>query len=355
MKIKAILLATILYASLTLSSNANLFESDELLHFTLEAPLENLLNQRGEIENYVPVDLPYLDGVLVYEKTGEESVTLDVRIKARGNTRRMVEFCDFPPIWVNFKKNKVTGTLFEGQNKLKLVTHCGESGNSFEQIVLKEYLAYRIYNLITDNSFRVRLAKVTYVDSNDDRKPMTAYGFFIEDEDKLAERNNTVSLKINEVTGEMYDPALLNIYEIYMFMIGNLDYSVTEAEPNSRCCHNARLIIHPENGNLIVPVPYDFDHSGLVAAPYARPPKSLNMRSVKRRLYRGLCHDDTIVESSIKLFNEKKKVIFDLLENTEGLNFQSRKESQNFLKSFYEIINDPKKLQRLIYEKCQEK
>ncbi len=89
MKIKVILLTTILYASLTLSSNANLFESDELLHFTLEAPLEKLLNQRGEIERYKPVDLPYLNGVLIYEDKGDESVALDVRIKARGNTRRM--------------------------------------------------------------------------------------------------------------------------------------------------------------------------------------------------------------------------------------------------------------------------
>ncbi len=219
--------------------------------------------------------------------------------------------------------------------------------------MLKEYLAYRIYNLITEYSFRVRLAKVTYVDTNDHRRPVTRYGFFIEDENNMAERNNTVSLRINEVTREMYDPALLNIYEIYMFMIGNLDYSVLKAEPNSRCCHNARLMIHPEKENLVVPIPYDFDHAGLVAAPYARPPKSLNLRSVKQRLYRGFCHHDGIVESSIEILNERKKAIYDLFEHTEGLNFQSRKESQNYLKSFYEIINDPKKLQRQIHEKCQ--
>ena len=351
--LKVILLASILYASLALSSNANLFESDELLYLTLEAPLKSLLEQRGEIERYKPVELPYLNSILLHEEEGGESVALGVRIKGRGNTRRMREVCDFPPIWINFKKKKVKGTVFEGQNKLKLVTHCGEEGNSSEQIVLKEYLAYRIYNLITDHSFRVRLVKVTYVDTDDHRKPITRYGFFIEDEDRMAERNETVALKIKDVTREMYDPALLNNYELYMFMIGNLDYSVTMAEPNSSCCHNARLILQPGNENLVIPVPYDFDHAGLVSAPYARPPKSLNMRSVKQRLYRGYCHNDGVVESSIELFNERKKAIYDVWENTEGLSFQSRKESQHYLNSFYDIVNDPKKLRRQIHENCQ--
>ena len=218
---------------------------------------------------------------------------------------------------------------------------------------MKEYLAYRIYNLITEYSFRVRLAKVTYIDTNNHRKPITCYGFFIEDEKRMAERNNTVALKINEVTREMYDPALLNIYELYMFLIGNLDYSVLKAEPNSRCCHNARLILHPDNDNFIVPIPYDFDHAGLVAAPYARPPKSLNMRSVKQRLYRGFCHHDGIVESSIEILNERKKAIYDLFEHTEGLNFQSCKESLNYLKSFMKLSMTRKKLSRQIHEKCQ--
>ena len=102
--LKVILLASILYASLALSSNANLFESDELLYLTLEAPLKSLLEQRGEIERYKPVELPYLNSILLHEEEGGESVALGVRIKGRGNTRRMREVCDFPPIWINFKK-----------------------------------------------------------------------------------------------------------------------------------------------------------------------------------------------------------------------------------------------------------
>ena len=64
-----------------------------------------------------------------------------------------------PPLFVSFGDETARGTLFEGQTMLPLTTHCRDS-SSYEQYVLKEYLAYRIYNLLTDKSLRVRLARV---------------------------------------------------------------------------------------------------------------------------------------------------------------------------------------------------
>ncbi len=354
LKVKTvILLLAFFFATFIQLPGAPLFESDDLLHITVEAPLKTLLNQRGSATRYETVEIPYLDGSLTYEREGQDSVVLNIRVKARGHTRRMREVCDFFPIWVNFEKPKVKGTVFEGQNKLKLVTHCSESGTAFEQYVLKEYLAYRTYNLLTDRSFRARLAKVTYIDSVGRRKAITRYGFFIEDEKKMANRNRSERVRINKVSRDMYEATTLNLLEIYEFMIGNLDFSLLMAEPGSRCCHNARLIRHPEIDNLLLPIPYDFDHAGIVAAPYARPPKSLKMRSVKQRLYRGYCHSDGILEANIEFFNAQKKDIFDLWKNTIGLNSLTRKESLTYLKSFYEIINDPNKLRRQIHEKCR--
>ena len=354
LKVNTVILFTaIFFAPLIPLSGTILFESDDLLHITVEAPLKSLLDQRGSATRYETVDIPYLDGTLIYEKEGQESEVFNIRVKARGHTRRMREVCYFPPIWIDFEKQNIKGTLFEGQNRLKLVTHCSESGTAFKQIVLKEYLAYRTYNLLTDRSFRVRLAKVTYVDSKGRRKTITRYGFFIEDEKKMANRNGSERVRVNKVSREMYEPSTLNLLEIYEFMIGNLDFSLLMAQPGSRCCHNARLIRHPGDDNLVLPIPYDFDHAGIVAAPYARPPKSLKMRSVKQRLYRGYCHSDGILEANIDFFNELKKDIFDLWQNANGLNTQTRKESLAYLKSFYEIINDPDKLRRQIHEKCR--
>jgi hypothetical protein len=348
-----ILLSAFFFTPFIPLSGSPLFESDDLLHITVEAPLKTLLNQRSSATRYETVEIPYLDGTLTYEREGQDSVVLNIRVKARGHTRRMREVCDFPPIWVDFEKPKVKETVFEGQNKLKLVTHCSESGTAFEQIVLKEYLSYRTYNLLTERSFRARLAKVTYIDSVGRRKAITRYGFFIEDEKKMANRNCSEKVRVNKVSREMYEATTLNLLEIYEFMIGNLDFSLLMAEPGSRCCHNARLISHPEIDNLLLPIPYDFDHAGIVAAPYARPPKSLNMRSVKQRLYRGYCHSDGILEANIEFFNAQKKDILNLWQNAQGLNTQTRKESLAYLKSFYEIINDPDKLRRQIQEKCR--
>ena len=348
-----ILLSVFFFAPLIQLAGAPLFESDNLLHITVEVPLKALLNQRGGVRYDEPLEIPYLDGSLIYESEGQESVVLNIRVKARGHTRRMSEVCDFPPIWINFEKPNVKGTVFQGQNKLKLVTHCSESGTAYKQFVLKEYLAYRTYNLLTDRSFRARLAKVTYIDSVGRRKAITRYGFFIEDEKKMANRNRSEKVRINKVTREMYEAVSLNLLEIFEFMIGNLDFSLLMAEPGSRCCHNARLIRHPEIDDLVLPIPYDFDHAGIVAAPYARPPKSLKMRSVKQRLYRGYCHSDGILEANIEFFNAQKNAVFDLWKNAPGLNTQTRKESLDYLKSFYEIINDPNKLQRQIHDKCR--
>ena len=90
---------------------------------------------------------------------------IEVRLRPRGKWRAETGHCTMPPLFVLFDDATTRGTLFEGQAMLPLTTHCRDS-SSYEQYVLKEYLAYRVYNLLTDKSLRVRLARVSYRDTN---------------------------------------------------------------------------------------------------------------------------------------------------------------------------------------------
>ena len=95
--------------------------------------------------------------------------SLPINLQLRGITRRTSEICDFAPLRVDFTAAPPATSVFAGQRRLKLVTHCRNSA-SFQQYVLLEYAAYRLYNLLTPRSFRVRLANITY--QGDDGRPI---------------------------------------------------------------------------------------------------------------------------------------------------------------------------------------
>ncbi|MFQ6045613.1 MAG: hypothetical protein ACE5PT_04540, partial [Gemmatimonadales bacterium] len=147
-----------------------LFESNDVLTLTLEAPLKTIFREREQESEYHP-------GTLSYETEGGEQARLDVRLKTRGKTRLMRRICGFPPIRIDFRRSQVPGTPFAGQNSLKVVTHCQDRRSEYEQSVLLEYLIYRAFNELTEMSFRVRLAHVTWIDTDDDRDTVTKYAF----------------------------------------------------------------------------------------------------------------------------------------------------------------------------------
>jgi hypothetical protein len=132
---------------------APLFADDALLAVTIQAPLKTLMQDRPTEE--------YLDGTFSFTGDDGTEQTLDLKIRTRGKYRRLEEHCDFAPIRLNFRKKQVVDTLFAGQDKLKLVTHCRTGSRHYEQLVLREFLAYRILQVLTEKSFGVRLRRRT--------------------------------------------------------------------------------------------------------------------------------------------------------------------------------------------------
>lgn len=320
-----------------------LFEDDSRLVITLKGPWRTITRRSDTEEKF--------DGELSYVDANGQRQRFSIGVTTRGLTRRD-RVCDFPPLKLWFDKDLTKGTEFRGQSSLKMVTHCKKS-NAYSQYYVREYLAYRIYNLITPYSFRVRPLMVTYTDSERDGKPQEYFGFLIEDVDDVAERNGLKELEIPEIPAVLLDPAEISNYALFQYMISNLDWSATGGPDPVECCHNTKLIGSDPDEPPIYAIPYDLDSSGLVNAHYAAPPDILKVRSIRQRLYRGFCFHNDALPAALQRFVAQKQAIFDLFENDDLLTNQGKQDTVNFLNGFYEKLEEPGGINEWLVDKCR--
>ncbi len=329
------------------SAAAPLFASHDVLELTLVGPLDQVFRERDQ-------DDPEAFDAVIRRRTAEGTEeSYDISLRTRGQFRLQPRTCGFPPLRVNFKKSAVEGTLFEGQDKVKLVTHCQDKRDEYEQYVLQEYLIYRMYNLFTEESFRVRLTRLTYVDTEGKRDSITKYAFFIEDVDAMAVRNGHEVLEVPQVPPSQVARQELIRFELFQYLIGNTDFDPFHREPDDEsCCHNA-VLIGSMVDILVIPVPYDFDWSGLIAARYARPDSRLGIRSVRQRRFWGVCRPREQWEAEFPEFLERQDAIYSLFRSQPDLDPERLEDSLEYFDEFYEIIGDEGKIGREIASKCR--
>ncbi|MFC1639262.1 hypothetical protein ACFL3B_00705 [Gemmatimonadota bacterium] len=323
------------------TNRAPLFRSHDVLHLTLEADLNAVRRDIGE-------DREEHDATLSYTDENGELVVLQATVKTRGRFRRDWRNCDFPPLKVDLKKarfpeDQLVGSLFENQNELKLVCHCQNDESEFEQFVLQEYLAYRVYALFTEMSFSVRLAHVTYQDAGGRRDPFSRYAFFIEDEKNMAMRNGAVVLDSVGVRQMDTDDEQSALFAFFQYFIGNTDWKVS-------ALHNVKLLDREPRFPIVVP--YDFDWAGVVDPPYATPPQALRTRDVRERVFISPCLTNYDIERVIRMFNERKGAIYALYSELPALDERSRRRSLEYMDDFYEIINEPRAVRREFVRAC---
>jgi hypothetical protein len=252
-------------------------------------------------------------------------------------------------VTLNLKRKQAAGTLFDNQNKLKLVIQC-DKNDRYEQMVLREYLAYRILNTVTDTSFRVRLLRVNYIDTESDNESEVHYAFLIEHKKRLAARLDRENIELQHTTVAAIQPDQLNLTSIFQFIIGNTDFSPIAGPAGDGCCHN--YVLFGNDVDPIVAIPYDFDQSGFVNAPYALPNERFRIHSVRQRLYRGRCVNNEHLEASLMRFQEHRDAIYETILEQEGLEPGVRKQLVHYIDDFYEIIDDPRDVKRRIINKC---
>jgi len=340
-EIRAVYLLPALILIVMLTSTAArpspLFDEDSVLEIKLSGPLDTLIDNKKSRSDY-----PFV--------LSTDDVDINIDVRKRGNSRTVV--CRFPPLRLQFKQEESSGTVFADQGKIKLVTHCKRDDERAENNVLDEYAAYQILNLISDASFRVRLLRVSFDDTDGKQKGLDRayYGFLIEPDKALAAR---IGGQTTDIEGLLYSPLnaeQVALMYVFQYLIGNTDWSLVRADTADTCCHNIELI--DMDGDLYA-VPYDFDLSGLVDAVYAKPGPSLNTMRVTKRVYRGYCR--TPIESvatALQTINGMKDAILAEVENVPALNEKSAKSRRRFLQSFFEQAQDHEELLRQFEQRC---
>jgi hypothetical protein len=276
--------------------------------------------------------------------TLDDGTELALQVSPRGKSRRAQ--CSFPPLRLDFKKKAAAGTVFAGQNKLKLVTHCS-SRLARGGYLAAEMLAYRFLNLFTDASFRVRALNVTYLNS-DNSESETWPAFVIEHKKDLAKRMNGELLAVKSIDVSAVDPHYATVVNMFQLMVANTDFSIL-AGPGEECCHNAV----PVQAEQVRVVQYDFDATGMVDAPYAHPSPAVNIRRVTQRLYRGYCAHNDAIPAVVEEFLAKQAEVFALVESFSDIPGLDRKGVSRYLSKFFEIIASPKSLDSKVVRRCR--
>jgi hypothetical protein len=315
-----------------------LFATHDVIHLTIQGPIASLAQGPANAEKAVP-------GSLTVQGAAPE--TLAVALSPRGITRRRKEVCTFPPVRVEFTEKPAATSLFKGQKRLKLVTHC-RSPASFQQYTLLEYAAYLMYNQLTPASFNVRLASIDYVDQAG--RPITSrLGFFIEDADDMAHRNDLHRLKTtNRVPIAQINPRAAARFVVFQDLISNLDWAMTAGPAGTECCHNSRLVGAEGATTDLVPVPYDFDYSGMVDAPYAVSPAEIPLPNVRVRRYRGYCRHNTEAQAAIADLVARRASLLAVLNDVPQLEEKTRLKATNYLASFYDQVATPANVAKLL-------
>jgi hypothetical protein len=334
----AVLLATLAFPNAVAASPDPLFQDHATLRAEISAPFSRIIRERPKDQES--------PGRFSYRGPDGTAVELDVQLRARGRYRHAN--CDFPPLRLNFRRSQVEGTLFDGQNKLKMVVHCKDTLR-YAQSVLREYLAYRLLNALTDRSFQVRLLEVTYVDSDERRPRMVRSAFLIEDEGRLADRLGMQQLNVFPDGVEDLKGEHLNLTSVFQYLIGNTDFSPILGS-NNKCCHNT--VLFGKEGLPLLAIPYDFDMSGFVYAPYAEPDEGLGIDNVRQRLYQGFCANNRHVDASVDRFLQARETLYALIADQQELEPTVRENLADYMDEFYAVIDDPRGLQREIVERC---
>lgn len=312
-----------------------LFEAQDVLEVELTGPLNSVIQSKGELREF-----PF-----VLRVDGRE-LAVDVRL--RGKSR--LEHCSFPPLRLDFEHGDTGQTVFAGQGVLKLVTHC-TNNNSGERNLLEEFVAYRIFNLLSDFSYRVRLLRMTYTDTDDriDKDARQRYAFLIEPTEQLAARLDAVPLELRAVSKSKLDANQAAVVYVFQYLVGNTDWSLVHPRDAEECCHNGKLV---GQGEKIFYLPYDFDQSGIVNARYAKPHPVVRLPNVRARRYRGMCLETETLVAAMRHVYARKGEIDELVRRTPGLSDDDAERALDYLAGYFDKAADEDKLLKKFERQC---
>jgi len=305
----------------TMAVYEDLFEIEEPLNLTLKFDVKQLVKTKWKEE--------YLPALMTCHVNENFEVSHEVRLKARGQIRKNV--CTKPMFWINIKHSGIAAEDLTDVTKLKMVVRC-KASNTYEDYVLREYLTYKIWNLLSPYSFNVRLVKLKIIDTSRNDKESVDWAFLIEPEEMLAERNNSVPINNDRLSVRTVDREWMDKVAFFSYMVGQSDYSVTGR-------HNLKILTSKDYGATgVIPVPYDFDYCGLVNAEYAVPgtaQEGIGLSSVRERYFQGACRSEEIYQETVDWLASHRDEIMDLINSFEYMGERGKKDMIDYLDSYY--------------------
>lgn len=338
----ALLLACWTFSAYGAAEPDPLFATAEPFAITLTGPFDQIDDERDKEQEY--------DGQLSYSDSSGNTIVLDAAFQVRGNWRLNPSNCRYSQLWVDLRRSQLPGTIFENQNRLKLVVQCG-GRDRFADFVHREKQLYDIFALVSDYNFDTRLLNVTYIDPEED-ETRTHVGFFIEHQNRLSDRFVMEENELEGIQRSELNTLQSTLVTMFMYFIGNTDYSIVQGPSGDECCHNSKLLIS-ESGEYF-PIPYDFDASGFVDASYAPDPlPQFNIRSNRSRLYRGFCVEEEVLLQAVDLYRGAKEQILSIVSDTTYLNERATRRNIRFTEDFFEVLDDDRDFERAFIRNCR--
>ncbi|WP_157500780.1 hypothetical protein [Lewinella sp. 4G2] len=314
-----LLLALLLLPALSFAGSVfdlmNHTNGDEHLAATLKLPVDSIMARSEAAQQAL---FSFVDAAGLEQE-------FSVKITTRGKFRR--NRCEMPPLKIDFKKKDLEKRGLAAYDKYKLVVPCFENELA-EELILKEHLAYQIYQTLTPYSYRTQLLKLTIKDENGGANHvMTA--FIIEATDEMAARNGGVEAPETRGLGaDNYDQEAEATHAFFQYLVGNGDWSLLLRR-------NVKVI--DVKGKLI-PVGYDFDFTGFVGAPYATASTDTGQRSIYDRVYLGYAQNDEVIDRVSLTFKEKRREILKMIANVD-IDADARSRTYRFATRFFARVN----------------
>ncbi len=265
----------------------------------------------------------------------EESILEEIQVRTRGKYRS--RNCENPPLKIKFSNKKLKARNFKKLNEFKVVYPC-EAKSIYQTYVFKEYLVYKLSNVLTENGLRVQLVDLVIQDSTQVEKSRRFKAFLIEDREELISRIDAQMSDMKCMRPNHLDPHDYTLFQVFQFFIGNTDWLLPT-------CQNAE-VVSMKNGRML-PIPYDFDFSGLVSTEYATVNPGFGIRSVKDRYFLGHQKSMEELDPILALFQQKKTALLQVIEDFEYLPKGEKKVMTRYLESFYKILEKPKKVKKI--------
>ncbi len=319
-----------------IADTLDIFNDDKVLKVTLKSDFKNLIKQKYKDK--------YQEAILNIDLFDSVKLERKIQIKTRGNFR--LKSCYFPPIKLNFKKKDAILTSLKEFDKIKLVNNC-RMQSTYEKYIVAEYLTYKMYNLVSPYSFRVRLIDLTYIDTGRNNDEYQSLAILIEPDEQLMERLGGFIIEKEGYSLALMDSVLENRTSIFQYLIGNTDFDISSI-------HNMKIFRRSDlTKEEMIAIPYDFDYSGMVNTPYAIPNEKLRIEDVKQRLFMGSCQPEELFNENIRFFMDKRDELESLIKNCQYLEDRYREEILYYLNQGFENLQNQYTVTKTFFSSCK--